>query len=120
MLFLAALIVALGLAIASDAEGHSAHGSRAVSLSEARYAPTMLARIPAGTRATFDHQCPRGTFYSEVSAYRADGSALGPQRWNRDHTRTYWRASPTRAVGFDGITFHNRTTRPVLVAGWCH
>ena len=45
--------------------------------------------------------------------------ALGGQRWNADHDRTYWRAAYGGRVTFDGVTFRNATTRTVLVGGWC-
>lgn len=119
------VIVALA-AIAASAAATPAHAAtRAVSLADARVAPTYLYYLRAGARVTprrIDNgrQCGQG-YFADTSAYDWTGGALGAQRWNRDGDRTFWRdpRSPHRLVTFDGLTFRNHLRRPVLVAGWC-
>lgn len=119
---IAALTSALLLAGILLAGSAASRQAREVELSDARVAPSTLDYLKAGRSRTYSrgkqgHNCKHGWF-SDVSAYHWDGSALAPQRWNRDHTVTYWRSVKGR-VTFDGITFRNLTDRPVLVAGWC-
>jgi hypothetical protein len=95
----------------------------AVSLGQAETPPTYLTYLWPNGHVTYarghdGHNCPRGGFFTDTSAYRWNGGALGPQRWNRDHTLTYWRGYKGN-VTFDGITFTNTTRAKVLVAGWC-
>lgn len=112
------LLAAFGTAGASDAHG------RAVSLSEARQAPTYLVMLYPGASVSYDPDdgmgnCPhRGGFFSDVSAYDWRGGAIGPQRTD-DWSVEYWRHPSGGRVTFDGLTFRNRTHRKVLVAGWC-
>lgn len=116
----AALILAtLGLAAPASA-GTAPH---APELSEADAPPTVLRYLRPDASATFargrdGHNCRGGGWFSETQAYRWDGRALGQQRWTREHDLTYWPARRGR-VTFDGITFHNDTHQPVLVAAWC-
>lgn len=101
--------------------------ARAVGLGDAITPPTYLVYLyPHGSvtyarsdRHHVGENCPHGGFFTDVSAYHWNGTALAPQRWTSDHTLTYWRNRNGRSVSFDGITFHNGTYSPVLVAGWC-
>lgn len=114
MRYIVGLIAALSIGGAVE----NAH-ARAVSLADASYPPTYLVYLYPGASVTYaDHgeNCPGGGFFSDVSAYQWNGHAVGRQH----HTELsdYW---PTKSgrVTFDGITFRNRSHRPVLVAGWC-
>jgi hypothetical protein len=110
------MLALLTVAAAARAE------TRAVSLRDARTAPTMLEYLPAGHARTFTHQCPRGGSWSDVSAYQWTGKALGPQTWHGRRVDPFysWRRPHTRDhVRFDGVTFTNDTLHPVIVAGWC-
>ena len=110
---LAALLTA-----AVVAPGLAPGQGRAVALTDASGPPTWLRLLAPGKATHRPRQCPGGAFYSDVHAYRWDGRALGPQRWNTDHDRQTWRGVRGR-VTFDGVSFHNGTRRPVLAAGWC-
>jgi len=114
-LVLAALSAAL---LMPAAAAHAAPAAQPVKLSDARTAPDYLRALKPGRTVTVTRQCPRGG-WSDTSAYRGRGGALGGQRWNADHDRTYWRAAYGGRVTFDGVTFRNATTRTVLVGGWC-
>lgn len=92
--------------------------ARAVSLSDATYPPTYLRYVYPHRSVTRTRQCGRDGYWSNVSAYKWDGSALGAQQWDRRNLRYQWRSLYGR-VTFDGITFTNSTRYPVLVAGWC-
>lgn len=98
--------------------------ARPVSLSDALSPPTELVFLYPHASVTYaygreGYNCPReGRYFSDVSAYNWRGDAIGAQRWNRDHTVTYWR-NRTGRVTFDGITFRNDSRQFVLVAGWC-
>lgn len=104
--FIAALVVVLAYCLPSTAQAH------AVGLSQARSAPTWLVSVPAHRTRTVLRQCPHGTWFSEFSAYRWDGSPLPAQRRTGDLVR--W-----GRVTFDGLTWRNHTSATVLVAGWC-
>lgn len=99
--------------------------AQAVALSDATTAPTYMTLLRPGASALYTgrggYNCPGGSYFTDVSAYTWQGRALGPQRWTRDHTLTYWRVPnhPRQFVTFDGIKFHNDSHRAVLVAGWC-
>lgn len=125
-----ALIVALGSAGASDratAKG-SEPKAHPVSLWDATVAPSELAYLKPGKSVTFaseddGYNCTnakgRGTgWFTDTSAYGWNGEAVGAQRWNADHTVTYWMVAHRR-VTFDGITFRNHSKLSVIVAGWC-
>lgn len=116
----AALVLSLVLTLAASSVAHAHHpvGKR-VALSDARVAPDYLRALKPGRSVTVTRQCGRNGFWSEVSAYRGRGGALGGQQWNRDHDLTFWRAPYGGRVTFDGITFRNATSRAVLVGGWC-
>jgi hypothetical protein len=116
---LAAFVYALLWVAFSAAILPALASARPVNLTDATYAPSRLVYLQPHMAATFDvDQCPRGTYFSEVSAYRWNGHALSAQRWNADHTVTYWSYGRER-ITFDGITFRNATHHHVLVAGWC-
>lgn len=112
----AAVWAALGMLAAAALA--SPTDARRVSLTDARVAPSMMVLVPAHETHNALTQCAHGTYYSDISAYRWNGRALGAQRWTRERTLTYWRARHGR-VTFDGITWRNRTRAAVLVAGWC-
>lgn len=110
----------LGAELASAA---SRTHSRSVSLSDARFAPSVLVYVRAGETYTLRHARPckgkRGrSYFTDVSAYTWQGGALGAQTWDAGDEVYAWRA-PSGRVAFDGRTFHNETSAPVLVAGWC-
>lgn len=113
---LARALVTLAVLLAIVPAAHAA--ARPVSLSDARHAPSSLVYVQPSRSVALERQCPQGALWSDVSAYQWDGSALGGQRWNRLHDRTYWPASTGRVV-FDGVRVFNGTTAPVLFAGWC-
>jgi hypothetical protein len=96
--------------------------ARAVTLRDARVAPTELRLLQPHARITYatptGENCTGGGYFSDVSAYRWNGEALGAQvhrslrdRWTVPGTRTH--------VTFDGVTFRNHASVPVLIAGWC-
>lgn len=98
---------------------------RAVALADASSPPRELTMLAPGARITYGdpatgYTCHLGRkgYFTNTSAYTWRGGKLGPQRWTRDHTVQTWRGRRGR-VEFDGITFRNRTSQPVLVAGWC-
>jgi len=100
--------------------------ARPVALPQATIAPDRMALLQPGRSVTYTseddgYNCPeKHAFFTETSAYRWNGYQLSGQRWNADHTVTYWRDNRHGGrVTFDGITFRNHTHRPVLVAGWC-
>lgn len=122
-----AAIVALAV-VAIMWLGATESHARAVALSDAATPPTNLVLVGAHESVNFAlahdgtvYNCgeDRYGWFSDVSAYRWNGRALGDQRWNRAHDRTYWRDPRGGRVVFDGVTFVNRTSYPVLVAGWC-
>lgn len=94
-----------------------ADAPRAVSLADARTAPVSMTYLYPNQRVS-PAQCG-SHYFTDTSAYMWRGGALGAQRWNRAHDRTFWRAPYGGRVTFDGVTFVNRTKRGVLVAGWC-
>lgn len=104
-----------------------AHG-KPVGLSQSEVAPTYLTYLWPGASVTYaseddGYNCVdkhgRGVgWFSDVSAYTWQGKPLSQQQWAQHHTLTFWRAKKGR-VTFDGITFRNHTSKPVLVAGWC-
>lgn len=91
----------------------------APTLGDATSPPRMLVMVPAHDAWQVLRQCDgkRMGFYTNVQAYTWSGGGL-VQRWTRDKTLTYWRIGHGR-VTFDGLTWHNESRRPVLVAGWC-
>lgn len=121
---LAVIVTALALASPATASHARAHAPRAVGLFDAVAPPQYLVYLGPGASVTYayghdGHNCPRGGFFTDTSAYTWRGGSLTPQRWNRDRTLTFWRSQDGGRVTFDGITFRNRTPSPVLVAGWC-
>jgi hypothetical protein len=56
-----------------------------------------------------------GSYWTNFNAYRANGRALGVQRYNSDSTVITW----AHGVTFDGITVRNRTDKAIMWAGWC-
>jgi hypothetical protein len=104
------LIVAV-LAIAADAA--LAQTPRPVNLTNSSYPPDFLEYVQPGERSSDVPKCT-----SDVSAYRWNGRALGAQHSNTMGDRIVWNGQRGRAV-YDGMSFENRTHRPVLVAAWC-
>jgi hypothetical protein len=97
--------------------------AREVALEDARVPPTRLAYLTPGQSRTYARgiegwNCAGRGWFSDVQAYHWDGSALGPQEFNPKRQIIFWRSVRGR-VTFDGITFRNRTSMPVIVAGWC-
>lgn len=118
-LFLCSLILAAaGLTGAAVAKAEPQ--AKPVALSDARMAPDFIASVRPHNAVLIEYQCDRHgrTYFTDTSAYRRNGAALGAQRWTRDHTLTYWKA-PKGYVTFDGVTFRNLTPYRVLIAGWC-
>lgn len=119
---LVALVACLATALAL-AGSAMASTPRAVALSAATSSPTYLTYLYPHAHVTYSrgrdgHNCPRGGFFTDVSAYNWRGGALSPQRWDTIGL-DYWRTPGGHRVTFDGITFTNESRRPVLVAGWC-
>lgn len=125
---LAMRLVPTDTAAAATPKAHKAQPARlaaarprAVALTDARVAPDYLRLVrPSRTRCLPSRIVWGGT---EVSAYRWNGRALGPERWGRLRTtRTHgdwWRMPGTRdRVEYDGACFHNETRQAVLVAVW--
>lgn len=97
--------------------------SHPVSLNDAEAAPTYLVYLWPHAKVTYTYHdgaanCPGGGYFTNVSAYTWRGNAVGPQHWNRIHDLIVWKTHSGR-VTFNGITFHNSSRAPVLVAGWC-
>jgi hypothetical protein len=111
-----AILTALAIAVLSApaATASSEPQARPVTLRDARVAPSYLHLVQPGRSVTRTHQCDRGGYWTELSAYQWNGEALPAQRWNADHDRMSW-----GRVTFDGITFRNHYSQPVIVAGWC-
>lgn len=109
------------LAIVACASASPAMGARSVSYADRTTDADFSAHIAPGTVLTVDRQCGHGWF-TEFSAYRADGAAIGAQRVERfaDGTmkRVLWQYG-RHNVTFDGVTFRNHTRHAVRVAGWC-
>jgi hypothetical protein len=123
---LAVIVAALAFAVpTSHASAKRApHAPLAVGLFDATTPPQYEVYLGVGASVTYAHgrngyNCPRGGYFTDVSAYTWRGGSLTVQRWNRDHTLTYWRSQDGGRVTFDGITFRNHSRAPVLVAGWC-
>lgn len=106
-----------------------ADAPRAVALSAAASPPASLVYLYPAARVTLadarGYTCaargdssPAG-YFSDISAYQWDGSALSAQVWDARALRYVWRDSAGRAVTWDGVAWRNHTRRPVLVAGWC-
>lgn len=101
-------------------------GAHPVSPIRAAVAPSEMAYVKPRRSVTFAHgvegwNCPPRGWFSDVSAYRWNGGALGEQEWPSDTPFPHytWRDEDGRSITFDGITFRNHTRRSVLVAGWC-
>ena len=94
--------------------------ARSVALADASVAPTWKRTLAPGA---YVHAptCKGGGFPSDVGAYRADGSAMSGQRWDKRTLRYYWRSlyGARGRVTYDGATFRNNTSAPRLVAQWC-
>jgi hypothetical protein len=91
--------------------------ARAVSLDMATAPPRFLRMVRPNRGWYAQRQCGRGRF-SDVSAYRWDGRALGAQQRTSDVT--YW----THPIGGGQVTYYrgvfmNRTNHTVLIVGWC-
>lgn len=113
--------VLVGLIVAS-AQAKAAQ--RAVSLQDARVAPTYLVYLwPHGSvtyaRGSDGHNCQHGGFFSDVSAYTWKGGELSDQHWSKHRQLAYWHDDKGKRVTFDGITFRNHTRARVLVGAWC-
>jgi hypothetical protein len=120
-----ALVIALAVAAPATAS------ARPVSLSQANYAPDWMvlvqgdsAATPAVDRKGQPRICKtitgRSGYFADINAYQWYGSALDSQHVNRRNGFLYWRDRQGGGrVTFDGFTFRNHTTEPVLVAGWC-
>ena len=111
-----AILTALVLAnltawsMAAAAPLQAAQG-RPVTLRQAAIPPTYLRMLQPGRSTTVTRQCG-SQYWSELSAYQWNGEALPGQRYYGE--RMHW-----GRVTFDGITWRNGTSQPVLVAGWC-
>jgi hypothetical protein len=115
-----AVAIAASFICALGAVTATAQVSRAVSLSDATYAPSFLRLVPARSELTHrQYPCKGKHYFGDVSAYRWNGRALGAQQRDIDNL-LYWSAPSGRAVGYDGRTFYNGLRVPVLVAGWCN
>lgn len=123
-----ALVLTAALTFAAYGTAHAAT-HRAVSLADASAPPTVLAilRPHHAYMPAADWQgrpCGLGGrrhgYFSDVSAYRWNGSALGPQRWD-DIGVDYWQLGHGRhgRVTYDGLMWRNESRATVLVAGWC-
>lgn len=107
----------------------SSRVQRAPSLPQATYSPDFLTMVQSddGIRPTTDRKghprvC-RHHYFTEVQAYAWNGNPIPgaiPQRWDAKRSLIYWiDGQGGGRVTFDGLTFHNHTSWPVLVAGWC-
>jgi hypothetical protein len=128
MRYVLVFLLLLGIGGAIESPAHAAPGPRAVSLADASAPPTMLAYVLPGHAFTPNtdsegrpcHAHGRAGYFSDASAYRWNGSALGAQHWNASALVYYWHArGHVGAVAYDGLTFRNDTRAPILVAGWC-
>lgn len=118
-----ALLIALVIS-ASQAHASGRPVGHAVSLSQARSAPTYLTYLwPHGSvtyaRGSDGHNCQHGGYFSDVSAYTWKGTQLSDQYWSKRGLFYFWRDDKGKRVTFDGITFRNHTRGRVLVAAWC-
>ncbi len=121
-------VVFLGLLTGTVASAHADTYRARVPLSAAHVAPDRLSYLLPGARVSFTahgRDCPRSratpaSSFSDVSAYRWDGSALGVQHWTGRAGNFYWR--PRQGAGrvtYRRGAFRNGTRHAVLVAGWC-
>jgi hypothetical protein len=125
--FLASLILTCTVLVGS------AHAARSVSLRDASRPPTYMAYVdvdhtatPYAARVHGGKPCKyadgtRG-YYSDVSVYTWTGGAMGAQRWDASWSRYTWQErgrSRGYRASYDGLTFYNGTSRPVIVAAWC-
>lgn len=122
---------------AQASEGHWRH--HRVGLADATTAPTYLVYLWPHGSVTYSSgrdgwNCRKGQrlpdgstlkrngWFSDVSAYAWNGTAIGAQVDYDDYdawsVRSYWHGAHGH-VTFDGITFYNGSNVPVLVAGWC-
>lgn len=126
-----ALVIALALTEVGAIQtagsfASSAMQARPVALAQATTPPTEMVYLYPNASVTYadanGYNCPdHRSYFVETSAYQWNGKALAGQRWNADHTVSFWTrpGHPHQRVSFDGITFRNRTKTGVLVAGWC-
>jgi len=114
-----------GTVVAGSVASDAMASARPVALADATVPPTVLVYVAPGRGYTTRHARPcrarsgRRGYFSDVSAYRWDGSALGAQTWHAPELAYVWRDHDDFAVTYNGRTFFNDTTAPVLVAGWC-
>lgn len=106
-------VALLALVLLSPASGEGRTGGRAVALSDAKTAPRGVALVRPGQAVSVPARCVT----EDVSAYRWDGRAAGPQEWHPRGLVMSWRVGSGRVV-FDGVAFTNRATVPALVAWW--
>lgn len=95
----------------------------AVSLGQAHTPPTEMAYLWPHSHVTYDvdgdgHNCwsHGGSFFTDVQAYRWDGTGFARQR--RLQYEDLWQRGALK-VTFDGRTFTNHSRVRVLIAGWC-
>lgn len=124
----ALLAIAVSAAIAPDAHaGEGTWKAHRVGLGDALTPPTVLHYLRPHRSITYTHgrdghNCPRGGWFSDVSAYAWNGTAIGAQVDYDDYDAWSVRSAGHGAHGhvtFDGITFWNGSNVPVLVAAWC-
>jgi hypothetical protein len=88
-----------------------------VGLEDARFPPTKLTILKPGARVRWMNVCQPAGSFSEVSAYRWNGTATAAQKI-AGSGRSYWTTSSGRIV-FDEDVFVNHSRESVIVAGWC-
>jgi hypothetical protein len=113
-----AVLTCVAIALLSAAPASGEPTGRAVQLSAARHGADFSATLRPGASVTVENQCGHGGFFTEYSAYRSNGGALGAQQWREGRTLVTWAGRHGR-VTFDGITFKNGTLAVTIVAGWC-
>jgi len=96
------------LGVPTTTPSHATHAApRAVALADASGSPAMLRLVKPRRAYASVRQCARGTYFTDTQAYTWRGGKVGRQRWNRDHTVTYWNTRTGR-VSFDGIVWRGR------------
>jgi hypothetical protein len=117
-LALTAWLVVLAVALlVTAATSHAATAPKAVALSDASVAPTTL-RVVKGYGEVAVPKCKHGRTVTDVSAYTGTGRALSAQGID-PAMGYYWQAPSGRRVGYDGRSFYNGLSVPVIVAVWC-